>query len=282
MKIHSSDHTIVSFGKLSDPGVLRQSPLADDEVRYKPFTSKNFQYIVNHIAEIFGLAHGSVQAAVVKKKVKVGWVDQNQNASIEPDEIVIQFAMNAAINTYTRTSYYEKHFMYYTADRYGYPAIFGIAAHEVGHLICRYAMSALETKFIGGDAVLVQTSALDPRWDELCSDYLSGIVLAKAVPRLNQNPLIECLRNSRADDDHPDGFWRVYAIEMGYQWGCNNSPALTSRILSDALQIRQLLQSFCQLYYRQIYCGVNARDRSRYSRLPSAFSVPCEIPLGTL
>lgn len=282
MRIHSNDRTRVAFTRLSDPGVLGKSPLANDDVRYKHFTSSNFQYIVNHIAEMFGLKHNSVEATVVNKPVDMEWVDQNRNETMEPDEIVIHFAMNAAINTYTRTSYYEKHFMYYTADRYGYPAIFGIAAHEVGHLICRYAMSALETKFIGGDAVLVQTSALDPRWDELCSDYLSGIVLAKAVPRLSQNPLIECLRNSRADDDHPDGFWRVYAIEMGYQWGCNNSPALTSRILSDALQIRQLLQSFCQLYYRQVYCGVNARDRSRYSRLPSAFSVPCEIPLGTL
>ena len=282
MNIHCNDRTKISFGKLSDPGVVKNSPLATDEIRSRYFTTKNFQYIVDHIAEMFGLKHNSVQATVISKDVQYGWIDQNRNSRIDPEEIVIQFTMNAAINTYSRTSYYGKHFMYYNALQYGYPVIFGIVAHEIGHLINRYAMTTLETQIIGGESVLVQTSELDPRWDELCADYLAGIVLAKAMPRLSQEPLIQCLRNSQADSEHPDGFWRVYAIEMGYQWGCNNSPMLTSRILSDTRQIRQLLQSFCQLYYRQIYGGVNPRIRSQYSNLPPAFSVPCAIPLGRI
>lgn len=282
MNIHSNDRTRISFGKLSDPGVLQRSPLATDELHRKYFTSRNFQYIADHIAEMFGLAHGSIQATVVWNDLQFGWLDKNQNSQMDAGEIVMQFSMNAAINTYSRASFYGAHFMHHTATQYGYPVIFGIVAHEIGHLINRYTMATLETQIVGGQSVLMQTSQLQAHWDELCADYLAGIVLSKASPRLSQNPMIESLRYSQSDADHPDGFWRVYAIEMGHQWGCGNSPALASRILTNTQYVRQLLTSFCQIYYNQIYCAVSPHIRSQYSSLSSVFSIPCAIALDRL
>lgn len=277
-----SDKISISFGKLSDPGVLKKTPLASDHPALRHFTTKNFQYIVDNIVDMFGLAQGTVRTEVIKKDHVLGWLDSNENGRMEKDELVLQFTMNAAINTYQRESYYGKYFMYTTAVEYGYPVIFGIAAHEVGHLMNRYAMAQTETRIIRGAPFLVETQKLDDRWDELCADYLSGIVLAKAVPRLDQEPLKRFLAGTQADAMHPDGFWRVFAVEMGYQWGCANSPMLTSRILSDRNSLRQLLISFFQNYYKKIYRGVDFGTRSRYSALSSNMLEECSIPVAKL
>ena len=282
MRISSRDRTRISFGKLSDPGVLERSPLSTQELETEYFTTQNFQYIVDHIADMFGLAHGSVQAGVIEQDYTLGWLDKNRDSKVDDDEIQIQFTMNAAINTYYRQSYYGKHFMYMAAAQYGYPIIFGIVAHEVGHLINRYTLQTLDTRVAGGSSMLVQTSEAHPKWDELCADYLSGIVLAKALPRLSQKPIIEFLRGTQPDADHPHGFWRVMAVEMGYQWGCNNSPILTSGLLTDTAQLRTLLHSFFDVYYRQIYREVNPLVRMQYGDLPDTFIQPCAIGLGTM
>lgn len=277
-----SDRTSISFGRLSDPGVLKKTPLASDHPALRHFTTKNFQYIVDNIVDMFGLAQGTVRTEVIKKDHVLGWLDSNENGRMEKDELVLQFTMNAAINTYQRESYYGKYFMYTTAAEYGYPVIFGIAAHEVGHLMNRYAMARTETRIIRGAPFLVETQKLDDRWDELCADYLSGIVMAKAVPRLDQEPLKRFLAGTQADEMHPDGFWRVFAVEMGYQWGCANSPMLTSRILSDRNSLRQLLISFFQNYYKKIYRGVDYGTRIRYSTLSSNMLEECSIPVAKL
>jgi len=282
MRISSRDRTKISFGKLSDPGVLGRSPLSTQELEAQYFTTQNFQYIVDHIADMFGLAHGSVQAGVIDQDYTLGWLDKNRDSKVDADEIRIQFTMNASINTYYRQSYYGKHFMYMAAAQYGYPIIFGIVAHEVGHLINRYTLQTLDTRIAGGRSMLVQTSEVQPKWDELCADYLAGIVLAKALPRLSQKPIKEFLRGTLPDADHPHGFWRVMAVEMGYQWGCNNSPALTSRILTDTAQLRALLRSFFEVYYGRIYQGVKPSLRMQYGDLPEIFIQPCAIGLGTM
>jgi len=80
MIIRSTDHTRISFGKLSDDGVLKQSPLASAKPDYNQFTSANFQYIVDHIGDMFGYAH-----------------------------VLIRVSVNA---NDLRTSTYGKHFMY--------------------------------------------------------------------------------------------------------------------------------------------------------------------------
>ena len=282
MRISSRDRTKISFGKLSDPGVLQRSPLSDKEVKEQYFTTQNFQYIVDHITDMFGLAHGTVQAGVIEQDYSLGWLDKNRDSRVDDDEIQVQFTMNAAINTYHRRSYYGKHFMYAAAAQYGYPIIFGIVAHEIGHLVNRYTLQTLDTRIVNGASVLVQTSQVQPKWDELCADYLAGIVLAKASPRLSQKPIKDCLLGTVPDEEHPDGFWRVMAVEMGYQWGCNNSPALTSRVLEDTAQLRALLRSFFEVYYRQVYQGVKPAVRARYTALPDVFSEPCAIALGTM
>ena len=280
--MHYKDKTNIFFGKLSDPGVLEKSPLAGSRPELQHFTSRNFQYIVDNIVDMFGLLQGTVQAQVVEQDHVRGWMDRNGNGRQEEDEIVLRFTMNAAINTYRRESYYGKYFMYTTAAQYGYPVIFGIAAHEVGHLMNRYALNTTQTQILRGVPCLVETRKVNDRWDELCADYLSGVVLAKAVPRLDQEPIKNFLAGTQADAMHPDGFWRVMAVEMGYRWGCANSPMLTSRILSDRNSLGQLLRSFFENYHQKIYYGVDARTRSRYSSLSYALMENCCIPLVQL
>ena len=282
MNAVKKDRTRISFGRLSDPGVLAGTPLASENPALEHFTTRNFQYIVDNIVDMFGLSQGMIRTEVVQKDYVLGWLDRNGNGKAERDEILLQFTMNASINTYHRESLYGKYFMYTTAAQYGYPVIFGIAAHEVGHLINRYVTAVTETRIIRGMPYLVETQKLNDRWDELCADYLSGIVLAKAMPRLSQEPIKRFLAGTEADEMHPDGFWRVYAVEMGYQWGCVNSPMLTSRILTDKESLRQLLSSFCQTYYQKVYHGVDFRTRMKYSSLSGQIMEPCAIPIARL
>ena len=172
--------------------------------------------------------------------------------------------------------------MYAMASEYGAPVIFGIVAHEIGHMIARYALSSLESRVVNGATVLLQTTIPNARWEELCADYLSGIVLAKAMPRISQEPMKQFLSETEEDEEHPDGYWREFAVEMGYRWGCNNSPMLTSRIISDTEQLKQLLISFFKTYYNQVYCGVDDRTRRQHSELSNALLEPCAIVLGEL
>ena len=277
-----NDRTNVSFGRLSDPGVLQHSPLASARPELQYFNSQNFQYIVDNIADMFGLAKGTIQVGVIEKDYMRSWLDFNQNDEVEEDEILFRFVMNAAINTYNRRSFYGKHYMYNAAMQHGYPVIFGIAAHEVGHLINRYVMYKLDTKFIGTSQYLVETEKLNDRWDELCADYLAGVVLAKAMPRLNHEPLKDFLSGTKGDEAHSDGFWRVFAVEMGYQWGCYNDPVMTSQILSNKESLRQLLVSFYQAYYQQVFCGVDLHTRSKYSGLSPYMLESCSTPIAKL
>lgn len=172
--------------------------------------------------------------------------------------------------------------MYYQALQYGYPVVFGIVAHEVGHLLNRYVTVQLDTKFIGQTQFLVETQKLNDRWDELCADYLAGVIMAKAVPRLSHEPMKNFLSGTQADEAHPDGFWRVFAVEMGYQWGCANPQETTSRILSDKNSLRQLLISFFQTYYQQVYGGVAPHIRSKYSNLSPYMMEHCSTPIAKL
>lgn len=276
------DSTRISFGKLSDSGVLQKTPLANDQLKLQHFTSQNFQYIVDNITDMFGLDQGSIRASVIEQDHRLGWLDRNNNGIMEEEELLLQFTMNAAINTYRRDSYYGKHFMYHQAQTFGYPVIFGIIAHEVGHLMNRYVLYQMDTKYIGKNQFLVETQKINDRWDELCADYLSGIILAKSSPRLSHEPIKSFLSGTQADEAHPDGFWRVFAVEMGYQWGCVNPPSMTSQIISNKGNLRQLLISFFQTYYQQIYCAVNPHVRSKYSDLSPYMMEHCSNPIAKL
>ena len=282
MYLNSKDYTKISFGKLSDPGVVKASPFSKDNPALNFFTSENFQYVVDNIADMFGISHGTIQASVMENDHMLSWLDLNGNRQIEEQELSMQFTMNAGISVYGRESVYGKYFMYCNAAEYGYPIIFGIVAHEVGHLVNRYTMSTVETRFYNGAPCLVEVQTLNDHWDELCADYLAGLVLAQASPRLSHEPMKNFLIGTVADEQHPDGIWRTYAVEMGYQWGCSNSPMLASRILTDKAQLHQLLASFFQGYYQQIYCGVSPEVRNRYSPLSNYMLENCFNVLGTL
>lgn len=276
------DRTRISFGRLSDPGILEKTPLANDHPDLKHFDHRNFQYIVDNIVDMFGLAQGTIRASVVENDHWVGWLDQNDNGLMEKEELHLQFTMNASINTYRRDSFYGKYYMYQQAMTYGYPVIFGIVAHEVAHMMNRYVMYQMDTKFIGKDQFLVETQKINDRWDELCADYLSGVVLAKASPRLRLEPMKNFLSGTEADEAHPDGFWRAFAVEMGYQWGCANNPAVTSGIISDKNKLRQLLISFFQNYYQKVYMAVSPSVRRKYSDLSQYMMEECFTPIAKL
>ena len=92
------DSTRISFGKLSDSGVLQKTPLANDQLKLQHFTSRNFQYIVDNITDMFGLDQGSIRASVIEQDHRLGWLDRNNNGIMEEEELLLQFTMNAAIN----------------------------------------------------------------------------------------------------------------------------------------------------------------------------------------
>jgi len=54
MKISTRDRNSFSFGRLSDPDVLRRSPMYGGNIAFENFNDRNFQYIVNNIADMFG------------------------------------------------------------------------------------------------------------------------------------------------------------------------------------------------------------------------------------
>ena len=282
MKLRDSDRTRISFGKLSDLGVMQRSSFADEELKPSAFSSDEFQYIVDHIAEMFGLRHGNISAEVVEDDYELLWDDRNGNQKAEDDELAMCFTMNAEILVYERQSRYGQHFMYAMAAEYGTAIIFGIVAHEIGHLITRYALSSLESRVVGGMTALLQTTIPNARWEELCADYLAGIVLAKAVPRISQIPMKQFLSGTEEDEAHPDGYWREFAVEMGYRWGCSHSSMLTSKIISDTEQLKQLLISFFETFYNRVYHGVEDRLRRQHSELSNALLEPCAIVLGEL
>ena len=282
MIIHSTDRTHIPFGKLSDSGVLDRSPLMQDAKDPELFTSANFQYIVDNIADMFGYAHGVIRVNVDANDLQPIWVDKNNNQRQEEDEITFRFTMNANINTYLRTSTYGKHFMYLAAAQYGYPIIVGIAAHEIGHLITNNSLNVLTTQIVQGRPALVCTQTVHPYWGELCADYLAGVVLAKSVPALDREPLKQYLASTVAGPSHPSGLWRTYAVEMGYQWGRNNPAQVTSAVLCQIDQQRALLQSFFQSYYQGLYARTDFRVRSAQSPLPNYFMESCNLLLGYL
>jgi len=282
MIIRSTDRTRMTFGKLSDPGVLDQSPLTAATPDINHFTSANFQYIVDHIADMFGYAHGTIRVSVDANDLQPIWVDKNGNNRQEEDEITFRFTMNANINTYLRTSSYGKHYMYHAAARYGAPIVFGIAAHEIGHLITNNCLNIMTTQIVQGRPALVCTQTVHPYWGELCADYLAGIVLAKCVPPQDHEPLKQCLAATEAGPNHPSGLWRTYAVEMGYQWGRNNPRRSTDQVLQHIESQRQLLLSFFQSYYQGLYARTAARVRASHSVIPNVFTQPSNILLGYL
>ena len=213
MKYTIKDVSRISFGKLSDPGVIEKTRLAKNQLDIQYFNDRNFQFIVDHIGETFGLNHGTIAAKVIDNDHILSWLDLNGNGQMEQSELTVSFTMNASINTYSRQSRYGKYYLYSNAMEYGYPVIFGIIAHEVGHLVNRYLMTAVDTKIINGVPYLVETQKLNDRWDELCADYLAGIVLASARPRLDVEPMKRFLLPTQAGEMHPDGFWRAFAID---------------------------------------------------------------------
>lgn len=281
MNIRQRDRNSFSFGRLSDPQVLEKSPLYGSEPALEHFTDGNFQYIVNHIADMFGYAHNCISARVDGNDVAARWEDKNGNQQVEEDELSFHFVMNAQMNIYERASIYGRNFMYLYAKQYGYPLIFGVAAHEVGHLVAHQATDVLESRLLGGRPALTVTGMLHPYWDELCADYLSGIVLSKANPPMDPNPQIEFLSAAKAGPEHPDGYLRRLAFETGYQWGKNNPPAQTSAIISRIDSLRQLLQSFCTGYYSNVYMRIGDIMR-RYLPLPQEYMQKTNLPLGYL
>ena len=281
MKISTRDRNSFSFGRLSDPDVLRRSPLYSDKLALEHFNNLNFQDIVNNIADMFGYAHNAIRVQVDGNDVASVWNDSNQNQQIDDGELSLHFTMNASMNSYQRVSVYGKNFMYYNACKYGYPLIFGVAAHEVGHLVGHHAMDVLETKIMNGLPALVITQRMHPYWDELCADYLSGIVLAKAIPPLDGTPQKEYLATAKAGPMHPDGYLRCLAFQIGYQWGRNNPPMKTDQILTQTGTQKQLLTSFYQGYYSQVYMRIGNLMRSRLT-LPAEMMQPTNYFLGYL
>lgn len=282
MLIKSVSRNEFSFGKLSDKGVIANSPLSKANQEMADFSSANFQYIVDHIVDMYGYAHGTIKVGVEANDVKPVWQDLNRNGKIDKGELTLHFTMNAWMNSYDRTSVYGKHFMYQMAKQYGQAVIWGIAAHEVGHLVAHNALNILETRIVQGRPALVCTMTLHSYWDELCADYLAGVTMAKASPPIDCEPLKKSLEASPPGSEHPGGFWRCRAIEWGYQWGKNNPAQATAAVMADINAQKQLLQSFFLAYYQNLYARVPRTAYSQYGALPNVMMQPANILLGYL
>ena len=272
--IRKSNSSPVSFGKLSDSDVLQKSPLNQQQLKEEYFSSENFQYIVDNVADMFGYAHGTVIASVEINDTQATWNDKNRNDIPEPDELAMQFTMNASMQAYQRVSKYGKNFMFYVALKYGYPIIFGIVAHEIGHLITSNALDTLETHIVNGRPALVRTRSVYSYWDELCADYLAGIVLAQANPPLDHTPYKTFLHSTKASSTHPDGLWRVNAVEKGYLFGKKHPHHVTTETMSQTESQKQLLRSFGFSFYQNEYLQTAAEVRHRHCYIPNEMTCP--------
>lgn len=282
MIIRTEDRNAFSFGKLSDPTVLVRSPLYQKNPSIEHFTDANFQYIVNNIGDMFGYAHHTIRAQVREDDMSPYWHDRNANNTIDEGELTFVFTMNASMHIYERKSTYGMHFMYQAAKEYGMPVIFGIAAHEIGHLVSAQALHVLETRLVNGRPALCITQMLHPYWSELCADYLSGIALGKAKPTLDAAPQKEFLGQTAQSSTHPDGYLRSMAVEIGYQWGRNNPAYQTDPILSQTVTQKQLLLSFHKGFYNQVYMRIGNLLRGKTITLPQQMMQPTNLILGYL
>lgn len=282
MVIKTTDETTFSFGKLSDEGVFSKSPFSREKQQPWYYNSKNFQHLIDNIADIFGYSHGTITASVVKNDVESIWSDINKNGKVEKEEIRTVFRVNGEICVYNRISRYGKNFMYDLATRFGNDAVVGVIAHEVGHLVAQHALNRLETTIFNGTPTLKISVGIHPHWEELCADYLAGVVLAISNPPLRKTPYAESMRHTIGGTTHPDGFWRVYAIEMGYQWAQNNNRQDVVRILTNIDYQRKLLLSFFENFYQNVYSKKTVLERFGKSELPNYFFVKDDSPVKYL
>lgn len=273
MVIKTRDETKINFGRLSDEGVMSKSPFSRKEQLPWFYNDKNFQYLIDNIADIFGYSHGTITAYVEKKDRATVWIDSNNDGNIDKDEIHTVFKVNGAICVYERISVYGKHFMFDAASKYGNDVVVGIVAHEVGHMVAQYTLNQLETRTVNGSPQLCVAKGIQPYWEELIADYIAGIVLAISNPSLSQTPLVECMRHTVRGEFHPDGYWRVFAIEMGYQWGRNNDRNSINRILTNKIYLEKLLCSFFENYYKNVYTKKSVFDHFGKSDLPNSLFV---------
>ncbi|MDL2318717.1 hypothetical protein LJC74_06545 [Eubacteriales bacterium OttesenSCG-928-A19] len=275
--IHEKDKTIISFGRLSDPGVVSRSPLANPyKLRKDAFSSENFQYIADHILEMYGYSHGTVRALVEPNDwvpEVVTWKDNNKTRK----EIRMQFTMNARIYPLLRTSEYGQNFLFQHAMHYGFPIVFGIIAHEMGHLMVSHSLHAYQIQQKDRVAWLVQTQGTEDYWNELCADFLAGITLARAKPALDPTGLISFIARTEPDESHPHGFHRARAIQLGYKWG--QTTHNTTSLLDEYMYYRsseshaKLFEAFFDLYNAQYYSKLSKTDIMKYGALPPAMRI---------
>ena len=125
------ESSAVSFGKLSDPYTVENSPLSASKSRISVFNTANFQAIVDETAQMYGYGKGQIRACVEKKDRRV-FLSRDTSGSYS---LQLQFTMNANIAPYRRITQYGQHFMYEVAKDYGKEITFGIVGHEIGHLV---------------------------------------------------------------------------------------------------------------------------------------------------
>jgi|GEM_PF-5468535 len=182
----------ISFGSLNDRQVFNSADYKswEDGIDVKEVTKNIIGSLAREIALIFGYDRITVQS----QWFALAW----------DDGLVIQ-PVNAAM-------YYEKgklifntRFVAYVGNKCGIDAIVGILAHEVGHRL-------VYLNFLSnGD----QLSAHE---NELCSDYIAGLVMRLAGRNLSHMERCYSTICSQGSSSHPDGRTRNAALQKGYNW----------------------------------------------------------------
>ncbi len=101
---------------------------------------------------------------------------------------------NAAYRAEENEVLYWDGFLRGILHEFGYPAVAGVLAHELGHAVCITQLS---------------TSS------EVCADVAAGCILNDM--HLPLAPLQEWLRTTEGGDDYPPGEMRAHLVEMGAQ-----------------------------------------------------------------
>ena len=243
------ESSAVSFGKLSDPYTVENSPLSASKSRINVFNTANFQAIVDETAQMYGYGKGQIRACVEKKDRRV-FLSRDTSGSYS---LQLQFTMNANIAPYRRITQYGQHFMYEAAKDYGKEIIFGIVGHEIGHLVAEYSVNEIETSAANGRPAIMFKKTLHPYWDELMADFLAGVTMAKAIPKISSEPMKNFLRNTIEGPSHPAGIWRVKAIEMGERWVRSKSPMLSDCILMNQDALKNELIKYAENFFETVY-----------------------------
>jgi hypothetical protein len=155
-----------------------------------------------------------------------------------------QFFNNAAMETIfsegqviDENLLYDQNFIWHIGQQYGVDAVSGVIAHEMGHQITNVVYTGAEVEL--------------SNWhNELCADYISGIVTRLADLSPDAMHGFYAGEAWMPSESHPAGGLRTEAFDKGYEWASHSmNNTFAEFILDSPSTIQNLLEENVVNYF---------------------------------